>query len=113
MLYFNNYLRQLFSYRALKRSMRCVCQHLLPNMWLNVKQIETKLHLIFFVPSLLISLECPEGYFGYNCSEVCQAPSYGLKCALKCGCSLCHHIYGCLPTIGIQGIQMCFTGKTS
>lgn len=50
---------------------------------------------------------CPGGYFGHNCSELCQAGSYGLKCAQKCECFPCHHIYGCLSKTGTEGNKIC------
>lgn len=39
--------------------------------------------------------DCPIGYFGDNCSDICTPPSFGLFCAQKCSCLECHHIFGC------------------
>ncbi|XP_062595823.1 uncharacterized protein LOC134257198 [Saccostrea cucullata] len=40
--------------------------------------------------------ECPPGYFGFNCSQICPELSYGHLCRLKCSnCTNCNHIYGC------------------
>ncbi|XP_052679505.1 multiple epidermal growth factor-like domains protein 10 [Crassostrea angulata] len=40
--------------------------------------------------------ECPIGYFGYNCSQKCTPPTYGVLCSKECiNCSPCHHEVGC------------------
>lgn len=46
--------------------------------------------LIFFK-----CVACPAGYFGFNCSSVCNEPNYGLGCAKRCECDHCHHTYVC------------------
>lgn len=48
-------------------------------------------------------LACPPGYTGKNCFDICPAPYYGLRCAKTCNCLQCHHINGCISTIGISG----------
>nr|XP_034307274.1 uncharacterized protein LOC117682853 isoform X2 [Crassostrea gigas] len=42
--------------------------------------------------------DCPAGYFGHNCSDMCTQPSYGIQCGQKCNCTACHHIFGCYLT---------------
>lgn len=41
--------------------------------------------------------ECMPGYFGNNCSEVCEYPTFGKKCANVCSCEkhLCNFMHGC------------------
>lgn len=41
-------------------------------------------------------LECPAGYFGDNCTDICLSSYYGRYCVQKCKCIPCHHIYGCV-----------------
>lgn len=48
-------------------------------------------------------IDCPVGYYGDNCSEICPTPHYGLKCGKQCDCLSCHHIYGCFSTFSIVG----------
>lgn len=45
-----------------------------------------------------ICKECPAGYYGDYCSEICRYPVYGSLCSKTCTCSPCHHIYGCNST---------------
>lgn len=42
-------------------------------------------------------VHCPSGYFGINCSEKCEPPSYGFICCHVCApdCQKRHHIAGC------------------
>ena len=42
-------------------------------------------------------IECPNGTYGTNCTNICPPSTYGRFCAGKCNCSnsLCHHVYGC------------------
>ncbi|XP_034308401.2 uncharacterized protein [Magallana gigas] len=49
--------------------------------------------------------DCPAGYFGHNCSDMCTEPSYGIQCGQKCNCSACHHIFGCNLTTEIPEIR--------
>lgn len=55
------------------------------------------------IDSILKFVECPAGYFGFNCSLECNAPSYGLGCVERCKCDPCHHVYGCDLTLPTQG----------
>ena len=50
----------------------------------------------------LYSSECPDGYFGNNCSSECRPPTYGTLCQKSCDClnSACHFIHGC--TVELQ-----------
>nr|XP_034304586.1 uncharacterized protein LOC117682005 [Crassostrea gigas]XP_034304587.1 uncharacterized protein LOC117682005 [Crassostrea gigas] len=45
-----------------------------------------------------ICKECPDGYYGTNCSHICPALFYGTKCLQTCDCLPCHHVYGCIST---------------
>ncbi|XP_052680082.1 uncharacterized protein LOC128160794 [Crassostrea angulata] len=49
--------------------------------------------------------DCPAGYFGLNCSDMCTQPSYGFLCNQVCNCSACHHIFGCNLTTEIPEIR--------
>ncbi|XP_052680044.1 uncharacterized protein LOC128160742 [Crassostrea angulata] len=42
--------------------------------------------------------ECPLGYFGDNCTNICPSSYYGRLCFHKCKCLPCHHIYECVST---------------
>lgn len=50
----------------------------------------------------LYSSECPDGYFGKNCSSECRPPTYGTLCQKSCDClnSACHFIHGCTFATG-------------
>lgn len=48
---------------------------------------------------IIFFLACPAGYFGWNCSNVCNSPHYGIGCAERCECDPCHHVYGCNLTL--------------
>uniref|UniRef100_A0A8W8M0P6 Uncharacterized protein n=1 Tax=Magallana gigas TaxID=29159 RepID=A0A8W8M0P6_MAGGI len=55
-------------------------------------------------------VDCPAGYFGHNCSDMCTQPSYGIQCGQKCNCTACHHIFGCnltteIPEIGTATVK--------
>ncbi|XP_052719898.1 uncharacterized protein LOC128191721 [Crassostrea angulata] len=41
--------------------------------------------------------ECPPGYFGKNCSSLCEYPNYGQHCQNTCDCNVtdCNHVDGC------------------
>lgn len=45
-------------------------------------------------------IECPNGTYGQNCTQICQPSFYGKLCSEKCDCtnSSCHHVYGCIAT---------------
>lgn len=55
--------------------------------YINMKRIE---HVFCFK-------ECPPGYLGDNCSEVCEYPTFGNRCANHCSCEkhLCNFLHGC------------------
>lgn len=53
------------------------------------------------------TLDCPEGYRGINCSDVCPPTTYGIRCMQKCQCSSCHHVYGCNITLKTTGKKLC------
>lgn len=42
-------------------------------------------------------IECPPGYFGENCSEMCEHPTFGKGCAHQCSCEkhLSNFMHGC------------------
>nr|XP_034329469.1 uncharacterized protein LOC105331273 [Crassostrea gigas] len=42
--------------------------------------------------------DCPVGYTGDNCSDVCPPHTYGKLCGQPCKCTSCHHIFGCMTT---------------
>lgn len=42
--------------------------------------------------------DCPVGYTGDNCSDVCPPHTYGKLCSQSCKCTTCHHIFGCMTT---------------
>lgn len=42
--------------------------------------------------------DCPVGYTGDNCSDVCPPHTYGQLCSQPCKCTSCHHIFGCMTT---------------
>lgn len=42
--------------------------------------------------------DCPVGYTGDNCSDVCPSHTYGKLCSQECTCISCHHIFGCNVT---------------
>lgn len=42
--------------------------------------------------------DCPVGYTGDNCSDVCPPHTYGKLCSQSCKCTSCHHIFGCMTT---------------
>lgn len=46
---------------------------------------------------LLYIKECPNGYFGKNCSKACPLPFFGKKCQQKCSCKSdqCDFMIGC------------------
>ncbi|XP_052679865.1 uncharacterized protein LOC128160570 [Crassostrea angulata] len=46
-------------------------------------------------------IECPAGYFGVNCTNICPPLYYGIMCLQKCDCSTCHHVQGCISTTRI------------
>lgn len=47
-----------------------------------------------------VCIECPAGYHGDNCEDMCSLNTYGSGCGQICSCTPCHHIYGCtLPTL--------------
>ena len=49
---------------------------------------------------LFAFIDCPEGFYGLNCSLKCRYPNYGIDCqkdCSQCGRKLCNFIYGC-PT---------------
>lgn len=50
-------------------------------------------------------LACPAGYFGWNCSNECNSPNYGIGCVERCECDPCHHVYGCNLTLTEFGKQ--------
>lgn len=54
----------------------------------------------------VIFVDCPLGYFGYNCSQTCLPPHYGNFCTQKCehDCQECHHRDGCTPRNKTMGI---------
>lgn len=56
-----------------------------------VKGIEYLLKYVFCCK------ECPPGYRGDNCSEVCKYPTFGKTCAKQCSCEkhLCNFEHGC------------------
>lgn len=65
---------------------------------------------IFFSILLLIisffwTVDCPEGYRGINCTDVCPISTYGPGCRQTCNCLPCHHIYGCNVTLKTEGKQ--------
>ena len=50
--------------------------------------------------SLFAFIDCPEGFYGLNCSLKCRYPNYGIDCqkdCSQCGQELCNFISGC-PT---------------
>lgn len=58
--------------------------------------------LLWFEVIILLIVECPAGYHGDNCTNICSKQYFGSNCAQKCTCSPCHHIYGCNVTIHIS-----------
>lgn len=52
-----------------------------------------------FSPSEL--LDCPPGYYGKNCSNICKQPYYGMSCLNECNCSEseCNPIFGCNDSV--------------
>lgn len=58
--------------------------------------------LLWFEVIILLIVECPAGYHGDNCTNICSKEYFGSNCAQKCTCSPCHHIYGCNVTIHIS-----------
>lgn len=50
------------------------------------------------VYDILIFVECPIGYFGQNCSDICPWPTYGALCSKVCECQPCNHEDGCIST---------------
>ncbi|XP_062605554.1 uncharacterized protein LOC134267349 [Saccostrea cucullata] len=42
-------------------------------------------------------IECSPGYYGLNCTSVCQYPTYGRTCKFKCSCNeeFCDIAFGC------------------
>lgn len=58
----------------------------------SVRKIATFVnHFIFF------SKECPPGLWGKNCSNMCEYPTFGIRCAQLCPCEkqLCNFMHGC------------------
>nr|XP_034306588.1 cell death abnormality protein 1-like isoform X2 [Crassostrea gigas] len=47
---------------------------------------------------IIISTDCPRGYFGKNCTDKCKPPTFGIVCSETCDCPVCHHILGCIST---------------
>lgn len=47
--------------------------------------------------SLTECTRCRVGFFGKDCTEKCQVPSYGAACQSICSCSHenCHYVFGC------------------
>lgn len=54
-------------------------------------------------------LECPDGWFGFNCSSRCTENSYGRFCVNVCNCSSeyqCHHVNGCILLSTVSDKEM-------
>lgn len=61
----------------------------------SIKRVNpVHVHIVFIY--ILFILDCPSGFYGVNCSNVCSTPYYGVGCAMKCECVPCDRIYGCL-----------------
>lgn len=52
----------------------------------------------YFLKIIFCFKECFFGYFGYNCSEVCEYLIFGKKCVEQCFCEKyqCNFMYGCI-----------------
>lgn len=52
----------------------------------------------YFFKNIFYFKECMFGYFGNNCSEVCEYLIFGKKCVNVCFCEkyLCNFMYGCI-----------------
>lgn len=64
----------------------------------------TNFILLFSVSwySYLYNVDCPRGFFGWNCKSTCPFGFYGQFCKYSCMCnaSECHHVTGCEMTTG-------------
>ena len=66
------------------------------------KELRTITHEIVIFISMHFSrrqLECPRGYFGFNCKKQCRYPTFGDRCKHTCDCkqNICDHKRGCVP----------------
>ncbi|XP_061169152.1 platelet endothelial aggregation receptor 1-like [Saccostrea echinata] len=43
-----------------------------------------------------VTAQCNPGYFGFNCTEMCPFPVYGIRCERRCKCS----VEDCSPATG-------------
>lgn len=57
-----------------------------------------KVHAQYIMQFKCCNSDCPVGYTGDNCSDVCPPHTYGKLCSQSCKCTSCHHIFGCMTT---------------
>uniref|UniRef100_A0A8W8KHV6 Uncharacterized protein n=1 Tax=Magallana gigas TaxID=29159 RepID=A0A8W8KHV6_MAGGI len=52
-------------------------------------------------------IECPNGSIGWNCKSLCPSGFYGRLCESPCECVVteCHHVTGCITTIGTSSVK--------